>query len=145
MRVTIFWTLLFLTAFYAFRRGEKPERITAFTMVSMIFADLALHIIISNTDALINMSHLILDSLLWFILMGLALKANRLWTLLVAALQTVTLCSHVVRIFGIDINPQAYGIMQVAAAYPMLLILAIGTWRHQQRRIQAGGDPSWSV
>ena len=145
MRVIIFWAILFLIALYAFRRGEKPERIMACTMVSMILADLSLHLVTTNTDTIINMAHLILDTLMWVIFVGLALKANRLWTLMVAALQTVTLCSHIARIFSIDINAQAYGIMQVAAAYPMLLILAIGTWRHQQRQMQMGNDPSWSV
>jgi hypothetical protein len=145
LRVTMSIILLLLASLYAFRRGEKPERIIALTLVSMACFDAFLHLIIPNTDVAVNMTHLGIDTIVCIVFVGLALKANRLWTLLVAALQAVTLCSHIARIFSIDINPQAYGIMQVAGFYPMLLILAIGTWRHGQRRMQAGGDPSWSA
>jgi hypothetical protein len=145
LRVILFLMALIFISLYAFKKGEKPERIVALTFISTLFADMALHVVFVNTYAAINISHLIVDSFMWIVFVGLALKANRLWTLVVAALQTVTVCSHAVRIFNIELNPHAYGIMQVAGFYPMLLILAVGTWRHQQRRMQMGSDPSWSM
>jgi hypothetical protein len=145
MRVTFFIILLLLVAFYAFKRGDKPEHIAAAIFISMLIFDAALHMFLDGIDVDANKIHLFIDIIMWISLVALALKANRLWTLLVAALQTVSLSSHAVRIFNLDLHPQAYGFIQVAGFYPMLLILAIGTWRHQQRRIRSGGDPSWSL
>jgi len=43
-----------------------------------------------------------------------------------------------------ELLPQAYFVIAAIWAYPMLIVLAIGTYRHQQRLQRYGVDRSWS-
>ncbi|MGL5837070.1 MAG: hypothetical protein ACRCY3_01060 [Sphingorhabdus sp.] len=141
----IYFAATFLILIFAYWRGSGPEKSVAFTFAGMMLADPLLHGLLSNTYQTINFAHLCIDSAAWLSFVLLALYANRLWTFCVASLQTIALSSHAVRMLSIDLDPQAYGIMQVAASYPVLLLLAIGTWRHRQRLLRYGGDRSWSL
>jgi len=43
-----------------------------------------------------------------------------------------------------ELLPQAYFVIAAIWAYPMLIVLTIGTYRHQQRLRRFGVDRSWS-
>ncbi|MEO9914173.1 hypothetical protein [Parasphingorhabdus sp.] len=74
----------------------------------------------------------------------LAVYAERYWTLWICAMQVIQVLSHLPIIFIPELLPQAYFIIVAIWAYPMLMVLALGTYRHQQRLRQFGADKSWS-
>ena len=74
----------------------------------------------------------------------LALSAERYWTLWICAMQVIQVLSHIPKMLIPELLPQAYYITIAFWAYPMLIVLAVGTYRHQQRLRQFGADRSWS-
>ena len=64
---------------------------------------------------------------------AVALRSRRFWPLWVAGLQLTTSIGHFLK--GIDqhLLPRAYGAALQFWSYPILLILAIGTFRNHQR------------
>jgi hypothetical protein len=49
----------------------------------------------------------------------------------------------VARAFNSAIDPWAYYVMVALGGYPICLIIAIATRRHQLRMAERGVDPSW--
>ena len=70
---------------------------------------------------------------------AVALSSSRFWPLWIAGLQLTTLLSHLSVVADVNLIPRVYAIAAVGWSYPILLILAIGTWRASR---PAGGDPS---
>jgi hypothetical protein len=65
-----------------------------------------------------------------------ALRSNRFWPLWVAGLQLTMSTSHVLKAIELDLLPRAYAAAAIFWSYPILLILAIGTWRSHQREMR---------
>jgi len=59
-------------------------------------------------------------------------------------MQIIQVLSHIPKIIIPELLPQAYFVIAAIWAYPMLIVLAIGTYRHQQRLQRYGADRSWS-
>src|SRR5262249_6597211 len=66
--------------------------------------------------------------------LGVALRSERFWPLWVAGLQLTTMMGHILKAIDLDLLPRAYGAAMTFWAYPILLILAIGTWRVSRYR-----------
>jgi hypothetical protein len=66
-----------------------------------------------------------------------ALRSKRFWPLWVAGLQLTTSIGHLLKGVDQDLLPRAYGAALQFWSYPILLILAVGTYRCHRRRIQA--------
>lgn len=75
---------------------------------------------------------------------ALALWANRYWPLWIAGLQLLGVSAHAVKLAYPDVIPRAYAFVTVFWSYPMLLLIVLGTFRHQQRLTKFGADRSWS-
>jgi hypothetical protein len=43
-----------------------------------------------------------------------------------------------------DVLTWHYAVIMSIWSYPILAIMVLGTWRHQQRVARSGDDPSWS-
>ena len=67
-----------------------------------------------------------------------ALRSERFWPLWVAGLQLTAIFGHVLKAIDVDLFSRAYAAALVFWAYPMLLILALGTWRGRRRRANRG-------
>jgi hypothetical protein len=143
MRTAVYLTLLVIVSVYALARGGAPERWVAGTALGMVAADRLLHLAFPADFSAVDSGHLIIDVSGWVILTYVALRARRVWPLCVASLQTVTLMAHVARGLDDSMLPQAYGAMQVAASYPLLVLVAVGTYLHQRRLLLNGNDPPW--
>ena len=87
---------------------------------------------------------LIVDLVMLSAFVVLAISAERYWTLWICAMQVVQVLSHIPKMIIPELLPQAYFVIAAFWAYPMLLTLAIGTYRHRQRLRQFGVDKSWS-
>jgi hypothetical protein len=62
-----------------------------------------------------------------------ALTSQRFWPLWVAGFQLTTAFGHGLKAIDANLLPQAYGAALQFWAYPILIILAVGTWRRQRR------------
>jgi len=62
-----------------------------------------------------------------------ALRSKRFWPLWVAGLQLTTSLGHILKGIDQDLVPYAYGAALQFWSYPILIVLAIGTFRTQQR------------
>jgi hypothetical protein len=62
-----------------------------------------------------------------------ALRSSRFWPLWVAGLQLTTSVAHVLKAVNADLLPHAYAAAARFWSYPILLIIAIGIWRGQNR------------
>ena len=62
-----------------------------------------------------------------------ALRSKRFWPLWVAGLQLTTSIGHLLKGVDQELLPRAYGAALQFWSYPILLILAVGTYRRHQR------------
>lgn len=143
MRTTIFLALLAFSIIYALRKGGKPERAAAIVFVLMTISDPFVHALTPIQYTKLDPGHFVIDVAGWTALLAIALHARRFWPLWVSSFQTVSLVAHVVKFLDYTIHPVAYGIMQVAGSYPLLILLMIGTANHQRRLAVNGSDPHW--
>ena len=131
-----FWTLLLLICGYALWRGRRDERIAASICLA---ASVATKFVISPLTVRytgLEGGLLIIDALVLVGFVTLALHSQRFWPLWVAGLQLTSSMSHLMKAVDIDLLPKAYAAAAVFWSYPILIILAIGTWRGQRRQVE---------
>jgi len=126
--------------------GGGPERAVAATW--LVVFELAGRIIpeffgIKVQAVSVDMWLLTGDFVAGFILIAVALYANRNYTLLIAAMQVLAMTAHVARGLVESIAPVAYIIMLAAPGWIQLLLLALGLGRHIQRKRQFGPYRDW--
>ncbi|HYI63350.1 MAG TPA: hypothetical protein VEW71_00540 [Allosphingosinicella sp.] len=144
MNMVVYNVLLASCWVYALRRGGAPERIGATSLA--IFSFLTAATVSGSTTSYrsVETGILIVDLLCLAAFLALALRADRFWPLWVAALQIIGTAGHAVKFVDPDIIRRAYAFILVIWAYPMILLMIVGTWRHQQRLARFGADESWS-
>jgi hypothetical protein len=145
VRIVLLLFVLSFSLIYALRRGGEPERAVAIIFILMIISDPLVHVVTPKKFTVLDPGHFIIDLIGWIALLGVALRAHRFWPLWVSALQTISLIAHISKLLDYSIHPVAYGIMQVAGSYPLLIILTIGTYNHQARLHRNGSDIPWNA
>jgi hypothetical protein len=73
----------------------------------------------------------------------LALKADRHWPIVLAGMQLATLFAHLAKLLSFPLPAAGYVIFVQLWAWPMLLVTAIGTYRHARRTQKFGDEPDW--
>ena len=129
----IFWAILFLTCGYALWRGRSDERIVASVC---LMATIATRFAISPLQiryASVESGLMLIDALVLLAFIWIALTSQRFWPLWVAGLQLTNSISHLMKLADIQLMPRAYGAAAAMWSYPILLVLAIGTWRSRRR------------
>lgn len=143
MRIAIFYLLLLGSCGYAIWRGGAPERITGWLLIGA--AILTLVVGHPSQYSHLELGMFLIDLALLICLVVIALKADRLWPMVLAALHLDSTAVHILKLFDAELIRVTYAVMIVMWSYPMLLILAIGTLRHQRRLAQFGEDRAWSL
>lgn len=140
-----YYVLLVLCWIYAQLKGGVPERIGATIMA--LGSSLTMVAISSRTARFgsVELGVVIVDLVALVALIILALRAERFWPLWLTALQIIAIAGHAVKAAEPGTIPKAYAFAMAFWSYPMLLLIALGTWRHQQRLARNGADPSWST
>ncbi|HET9637763.1 MAG TPA: hypothetical protein VFP12_00980 [Allosphingosinicella sp.] len=139
-----FDVVLLLCCGYAFWRGGPPERIGAAIFIAgVLFTRVAVSGAATRYSS-IEAGVLIVDVAILSALLVLALRADRLWPLWVAALQAIGAAGHAVKLANPEVIRWAYAFALAFWSYPMLFLLAFGTWNHQRRLAKFGVDKSWS-
>jgi hypothetical protein len=125
--------LTVLVVAFAFLKGDEPERIAAGGYVLSWFASL----LIQGDGAVggTNWGLMAIDSVMLAVFAALAWKSQRAWPVWAAALQSLTVMSHILTL--VDIRPPVsafYAVINLAST-GILLVIAIGTfWAWQERR-----------
>ena len=123
---------------YALWRGHRDERIAA---TACLAATIATRFVIPPDYSRyynIEIGLLIIDLAMLATFTFIALRTDRFWPLWVAALQLTMTFAHVLKAVQLDLLPKAYAAAVIFWSYPILLILAVATWRTHRRDRQAG-------
>ena len=118
---------------FAFLKGDEPERIAAGAYVLGWFSSLLIQG--EGTASGTQWGMMAIDTVMLAVFVGLVWKARRAWPAWVAALQSLTVMSHVLTL--VDIRPPQAAFVAVInlASTGILLAIAIGTfWAWQERR-----------
>lgn len=141
MAPTLFRILLALVAFYALTRGGRDERQVGIILVVGVMAT---HLLISPLNQRysgLETGVMIVDFLVFIGFVWVALKSERFWPLWIAGFQLTTLVGHLLKAIDTSLFARAYGAAMIFWVYPMLLILAVGTWRSARRMEGASEAP----
>ena len=133
MAPNLFRVLLVLVALYALLRGKRDER-----QVGLIFAIgvIATELVLPPARerfASVETRLMFVDLAVFVGFLWVALRSERFWPLWMAGLQLTAILGHVLKAIDVELFARAYAAALVFWAYPMLLVLAIGTWRNQRR------------
>ena len=125
--------LTLLVVAFAFLKGDEPERIAAGGYVLAWFASLLI-----QDDGAVGGTQwglMAIDAIMLAVFIALAWKSERAWPVWTAALQSLTVMSHILSL--VDIRPPVsafYAVINLAST-GILLSIAIGTfWAWQERR-----------
>ena len=134
MNNIIFNALLIGSCAYAFWRGGSDSRSIAIMSAA---ASIVTHLLLRwNPERFshIEVGVMAIDIATLAGFVSVALVSSRFWPLWIAGLQLTTLLAHVAKEVELDLIPQAYAAAAVFWSYPILVILAVGTWREHRRR-----------
>jgi hypothetical protein len=138
-----FVSLLVITTLSALWAGGGPERIGA----SVYFVSVAATILIMTAHSHdwlnFEVGVFIVDAVTFLAFIPIALRANRYWPLWVSAFLGLGVLGHVARLVGPDTFWWAYAVVLTIWSYPILALLALGTFLHSRRLARDGADSSW--
>jgi hypothetical protein len=141
----IFFSILQLVASgYALARGGAPERVVGLSLLLAFGVSVLLQQPMAERFVTVEWGMLAVDIVLLAVLVTVALHADRFWPLWVAAFHALSTGAHMIRGLDHGIEPFAYAILLASWSYPIVLLLAIGTLRHAERRKRHGHDLDWS-
>jgi len=129
----IYWAALLLICVYALWRGRSDERVAAATC---LLASLIQMLVISPTMtrySSVESGVFLVDLGVLAVFVTIALHSARFWPLWVAGLQLTTMLGHLFKLIDLHLLPYAYAGALRFWGYPILLIIALGTWRGQRR------------
>jgi hypothetical protein len=139
-----FLVLLLACSAYALIAGGTPERIGATIYALSCFITLIVLSAPPMRWLQIEVGVLVVDVVTFILFCALALRSNRFWPIWVSSLLGLGVLGHLGRWAGPDVFWWAYAVILSIWSYPILAIIAIGTWNHQRRLKRFGTDPSWS-
>lgn len=132
-RLLLYHALLIIACGYALVRGKTDARIVALVFLAGNFATTALRSHVATTYSSVETSILVIDILGFAGFTYAALISDRFWPLWVSGLQLTTSMGHVMKAMDSDLVPIAYAAALRFWAYPILIILLVGTWRSRRR------------
>ena len=134
IRMILFNALLLGACGYAWWKGRSDERIVATVCFVASFGTFAVLSSLKTLYSNLEVGVLGVDVLVFAAFTYVALRSDRFWPLWIAGLQLTTATAHFLRVMDPNLVPIAYSAAARMWSYPILIILAVGTWRGQQRR-----------
>jgi len=129
----VFAPLLLAVCLYAWLRGGGDERVVAATCLAGTFATMVVISPLRQRYSGVEEGLMLVDLAVLAGFVTVALRSKRFWPLWVAGLQLTTSLGHILKGIDQDLLPRAYGAALQFWSYPILVILAVGTFRSQRR------------
>jgi hypothetical protein len=136
MAPTLFRILLTIVALYVLLRGRRDERHVGIILVLGVIATHFAISPLSRRFAGVETHVMIVDVVVFAGFLWVALRSERFWPLWIAGLQLTTILGHVLKAVDAHLFSRAYGAALVFWSYPIVLILAVGTWRNHRRHLR---------
>ena len=141
LRLFIFNALLLGSCGYAWFRGRSDERVVAAVCLGASLLSLAVISSFATLYSDLEVGVLTVDIATLGAFVYVALRSERFWPLWVSGLQLTTSVAHFLKVIDPTLVPIAYSAAARMWSYPILIILAVGTWRGQ-RQARAKRDPA---
>ena len=139
-----FIAVLVLCCGYALLRGGACEVIAAaLQLAAYLIGFLMPRLDGPGGGARVATGFYLIDAALLVCLAVLAIRSTRFWPLWIAGFQTAAVIAHTAKMLDPTMLAFGYALQVRGWAYPMLLVMAVGTWRHVRRRRRDGADPPW--
>lgn len=140
VRLVLYNGLLLGACGYAWLRGRRDERVAAVVCVAASFASLLLVTRLRFSE--IEYGILAVDLAVLASFVAVALRSERFWPLWVSGLQMTSTVPHVLKLIDPGLMPFAYAAAETIWSYPILIIIAVGTWRVERYRSLAPPSPA---
>ncbi|HEX5258931.1 MAG TPA: hypothetical protein VFW35_09130 [Sphingomicrobium sp.] len=135
VHVILFWLLLLVSCGYALWRGRRYERMAAFVFVAATLLSFFGESSVKHRYVGIEITDVVVDNGVLLALVAIALVSDRFWPLWAAGLQLVDSMSHLMKTIDVDLLPKVYGAAERFWSFPILIILLVGAWRQNRRRV----------
>ena len=133
-----------LTAF-AFWRGQAPEKLTGMVFIGAIVLVMLLATQSEpDTGGKLNTGYAMLDLAMTIALAVIALRANRMYPIIILGFQLISLAAHLQRGLLDPISPSAYLILTRIPSWLQLVAFAAGLAAHRRRVRRGILVPPWS-
>lgn len=131
--------------FASWRWGAAPERASAGAILFLLLADRLYHLIAGRGSfyLTLDVGHLVIDAAAAMIFLTIALWANRIYPLWLAALQSLSVIAHFTREASETVGRDAYAILTNAPSVLLIVVLSGGIALHSRRVRRYGSYPSW--
>ena len=140
----VFLVLLIACCAFAFVKGGAPER----SGMAIYAAGSVLTYLAVSAPPIrfkgVEVGVFIIDVCVLASFIILALRADRFWPIWVSALQGLGVLGSLAMLLHPRVIPWAYAVVLSIWSYPILLLMAVGTFNHQRRLKANGADPSWT-
>ena len=143
--VHLFLALLVICSTYALARGGAPERVGTLILLAGIAATALVASKTLGRFSSVEWGIFFVDGVVFLSYLALALTADRFWPMVTTAVVGFGVVAHAAVLLTNLIVPHVYAAAQAFSGYPVVLLLAIGTYRHRRRLRTFGTDRAWSI
>lgn len=132
--VPFFLIFFVLVVVYSAWAGGGPERVTTAAFVLGLAGTVSGGFMqVSGQFRIVPVHLLIVDVVLLMALCVIAIRANRWWPIPAAGCQLVAVLVHAGKLMQPDMIPNGYAFLVTIWSWPMVALLALGTWAHRRR------------
>jgi hypothetical protein len=140
--------LAFAAAFVAclifvFSAGGRPERAAILAQLIALLLSLSAISFRAIPARGLPVGLALVDFALALALCFLALRANRIWPIVLAGMQVATIFAHLAKLLSFPMPAAGYVIFVQFWAWPMLIVTAVGTYKHGSRTRRLGQERDW--
>lgn len=127
------------------RSAGAPERVLAAILLAIPASDRLYHLVAGGSVLWrrADIGHLVIDACALAAMFFVALHANRVYPLWIAAAQIIAILGHLYRMGLTEINRFAYDMMAIMPSYIQIVAMILGLAFHWSRRRKRGSYPSW--
>jgi hypothetical protein len=133
-RILLYNGLLLLVVIYAMARGGRSERAAALIMLAGSLLTKVVYAPFANRFGDVELTVLLVDAAGFVGFTIVALKSDRYWPIWIAALQLIGMLVHLAKLIEPAMLRTGYAFMLAIWSYPMLALIAFGTWSHHRRQ-----------
>lgn len=145
MRVELqtFWYFAIFAV--ALRWGAGPEKYAAASLFFLRVIEWPYHFVFPDpmTFGAIDWGHAIIDMIVAAALIAIAVRANRMYVMWLAAVQLLSVFAHLTRDLAAAATPKGYALLSFTPSYMELAIMTGGLIYHVRREKRYGSYRQW--